>query len=111
MFAATQGISVSSLITRSAEILTSPGTLDHTMKASIPSVSVKTSSGEFNLPSTERTKVLQLLNGYNLNAFSLLDSVETLLETIWLQEGGAKTLAARSRIEPTPFRVCQFYSR
>jgi FRG domain len=47
---------------------------------------------KFNLPSTERTKVLQLLNGYNLNAFSLLDSVETLLETIWLQEAVLKPL-------------------
>jgi hypothetical protein len=35
---------------------------------------------------------LQLLNGYNLNAFSLLDSVDTVLETIWLQEAVLKTL-------------------
>ena len=41
---------------------------------------------KFNLPSTERLKVLQLLNDYNLNAFSLFDSEETLLETLWFRE-------------------------
>ena len=41
---------------------------------------------KFNLPSTERVKVLRLLNEYNLNAFSLLDSEETLLETMWFRE-------------------------
>jgi hypothetical protein len=41
---------------------------------------------KFDLPSSERVKVLRLLNDYNLNAFSLFDSEETLLETMWLQE-------------------------
>jgi len=41
---------------------------------------------KFNLPSTERIKVLQLLDDYNLNAFSLFDSEESLLETMWLRE-------------------------
>lgn len=41
---------------------------------------------KFTIPSTERTKVLRLLNEYNLNAFSLFDSEETLLETLWLRE-------------------------
>jgi hypothetical protein len=40
----------------------------------------------FDLPSEERGKVLRLLNDYNLNAFSLFDSEETLLETMWLKE-------------------------
>lgn len=41
---------------------------------------------KFNLPSTERIKVLRLLNDYNLNAFSLFDSEEALLETMWFRE-------------------------
>ena len=41
---------------------------------------------KFDLPSDERVKVLRLLNDHNLNAFSLFDSEETLLETMWLQE-------------------------
>ena len=40
----------------------------------------------FDLLSNERTKVLKFLNDYNLNAFSLFDSEETLLETMWLRE-------------------------
>jgi len=41
---------------------------------------------KFDLFSEERIKVLRLLNDYNLNAFSLFDSEETLLETMWLRE-------------------------
>jgi hypothetical protein len=41
---------------------------------------------KFNLPSSERVKVLGSLNDYNLNAFSLLDSEEALLETMWFRE-------------------------
>jgi hypothetical protein len=41
---------------------------------------------KFNFPSTERPKVLKSLDGYNLNAFSLFDTEETLLETVWLRE-------------------------
>jgi len=40
----------------------------------------------FDLPSEERIKVLRLLDEYNLNAFSLFDSEEALLETMWLRE-------------------------
>jgi hypothetical protein len=40
----------------------------------------------FDLPSGERVKILHLLNDYNLNAFSLFDSEEALLETMWLKE-------------------------
>jgi hypothetical protein len=52
---------------------------------------------KFNLPSTERVRVLEYLNEYNLNAFSLFDSEESLMETMWLQEvvfteGGAANL-------------------
>ena len=38
---------------------------------------------KFNLVSTERDAVLSRLNDYNLNAFSLFDSEETLMETMW----------------------------
>ncbi len=41
---------------------------------------------KFDLPSTERLKVLRLLNDYNLSAFTLFGSEESLLETMWLQE-------------------------
>jgi hypothetical protein len=40
---------------------------------------------KFNIPFSERTKVLKLLDDYNLNAFSLFDSDEALLETIALR--------------------------
>ncbi len=41
---------------------------------------------KFTLPWTERTKVLKLLDNYNLNAFSLFDSEEALMETVALRE-------------------------
>jgi hypothetical protein len=42
---------------------------------------------KFNLPSTERLKVLRLLNDdYNINAFSLFGSEESLMETMGLRE-------------------------
>lgn len=41
---------------------------------------------KFNIPSTERIKILRLLNDYNLNAFSLFDHEESLLETMWFRE-------------------------
>ena len=41
---------------------------------------------KFDLPSTQRITILKSLDQYNLNAFSLLDSQETLLETMWLRE-------------------------
>ncbi len=37
---------------------------------------------KFNIPATERDKVLRYLNRYNLNAFSLFGSEESLCETI-----------------------------
>jgi hypothetical protein len=40
----------------------------------------------FDLPSSERKKVLGALSDYNLNAFSLFGSEESLLETMWLRE-------------------------
>jgi hypothetical protein len=46
---------------------------------------------KFDLPSTERTAILKLLDQYNLNAFSLFDSHETLLETMWLREQALET--------------------
>ena len=51
---------------------------------------------KFDLPSTERIKVLRLLNDYNLNAFSLFDSEETLLETMWFREHILKVAAGRA---------------
>jgi hypothetical protein len=42
---------------------------------------------KFNIPSTERLKVLRLLNDdYNINAFSLFGSEESLMETMALRE-------------------------
>jgi hypothetical protein len=41
---------------------------------------------KFNLPSSESAKVLRTMDEYNLNAFSLYDSEEALLETMWFRE-------------------------
>ncbi len=41
---------------------------------------------KFTLPATERLRVLRILDDYNLNAFSLFQTEETLLETISLRE-------------------------
>jgi hypothetical protein len=41
---------------------------------------------KFTIPSTERLKVLKLLDAYNLNAFSLFESEESLMETMALRE-------------------------
>jgi FRG domain len=57
---------------------------------------------KFNLPSSEGAKVLALLNQYNLSAFSLFDSDEALLETMWFQEHVLRSAApARSLIAST----------
>jgi FRG domain len=44
--------------------------------------------GKFDIPSTEREKIMGLLDQYNLNAFSLFESEESLLETLWLRANG-----------------------
>lgn len=41
---------------------------------------------KFNIPLTERVKVLKILDSYNLNSFSLLPSEESLMETMALRE-------------------------
>jgi hypothetical protein len=41
---------------------------------------------KFNIPSSERLKVLKLLDGYNINALSLFGSEESLMETMALRE-------------------------
>ncbi len=41
---------------------------------------------KFNIPSTERVKVLKKLDSYNLNAFSLFSNEEALMETLALRE-------------------------
>jgi hypothetical protein len=41
---------------------------------------------KFDLPSTERVKVLKFLDAFNLNAYSLFGSEESLMETIALRE-------------------------
>ncbi len=41
---------------------------------------------KFTIPSTERLKVLKLLDEHNINAFSLFGSEESLMETIKLRE-------------------------
>lgn len=43
---------------------------------------------KFTIPATERIKVLALLDEYNLNAFSLLGSEESLMETLATRELG-----------------------
>jgi len=58
---------------------------------------------KFDLSSTERTAILKSLDQYNLNAFSLFDSPESLLETMWLREQvletGALPMIPPSEIE------------
>lgn len=41
---------------------------------------------KFTIPASERAKVLRLLDGYNLNAFSLFGSEESLMETLALRQ-------------------------
>ena len=41
---------------------------------------------KFTIPATERKKVLQILDSHNLNAFSLFQTEETLLNTIAVRE-------------------------
>jgi len=41
---------------------------------------------KFSIPWTERVKVLKLLDDYNLNAFSLFESDESLMETLAVRE-------------------------
>ncbi len=41
---------------------------------------------KFNIPWTERLKVLEILDKYNLNAFSLFESEESLIETSAVRE-------------------------
>jgi hypothetical protein len=43
---------------------------------------------KFNIPSSERLKVLSLFDKYNLNAFSLFESDESLMETMAYREFG-----------------------
>jgi hypothetical protein len=45
--------------------------------------------GKFDIPSTEREKIMGLLDQYNLNAYSLFESEESLLETLWLRANRA----------------------
>jgi hypothetical protein len=58
---------------------------------------------KFDLPSTERIAILKSLDQYNLNAFSLFDSQEALLETMWLREqvleSGSLPMITPSEIE------------
>lgn len=41
--------------------------------------------GKFDIPSTERDEVLGSLDKHNLNAYSLFESEESLLETLWFR--------------------------
>lgn len=41
---------------------------------------------KFDLPSTERLPVLRELSDYNLTAYTLFNSDESLMETLWLRE-------------------------
>jgi hypothetical protein len=46
---------------------------------------------KFDLPAAQRIAILKSLDQYNLNAFSLFDSQETLLETMWMREQALET--------------------
>lgn len=50
---------------------------------------------KINIPSSECINVLRSLDEHNLNAFSLFDSEESLLETLWAREHLFKKDAAR----------------
>jgi hypothetical protein len=41
---------------------------------------------KFTIPAAERPKVLRLLDAYNLNAFSLFGSEESMMETLAIRE-------------------------
>ena len=41
---------------------------------------------KYTIPCSERMKALRFLNDYNLNTFSLFDTEESLMETMWLRE-------------------------
>jgi hypothetical protein len=41
---------------------------------------------KFNIPASQRLEILRILDGYNLNAFSLLNSDESLVETMAFRE-------------------------
>ena len=59
---------------------------------------------KFVLPSAQRIAILESLDQYNLNAFSLFDSQETLLETMWLREQVLKT-GALPMIPPSEIEI------
>lgn len=52
----------------------------------------------FDLQSEDRINILRLLNDYNLNAYSLFDSEEALLETMWLREQAFRNYKETSKI-------------
>ncbi len=45
---------------------------------------------KIDIPSAERTRVLSCLNDYNLNAYTLFNSDDTLAETMWFREAVIK---------------------
>lgn len=56
---------------------------------------------KFNIPWTERLKVLKLLDDYNLNAFSLFESQESLMETLAVREMEFKaTVSSPNQVAP-----------
>lgn len=59
---------------------------------------------KFDISSTERIPILKSLDEHNLNAFSLFDSQETLLETMWLREQVFEKETSRMRL-PYPART------
>jgi len=52
---------------------------------------------KFNIPSSERLKVLKFLDAHNLNAFSLFGSEESLMETMALRELELRNPTRRTR--------------
>jgi hypothetical protein len=58
---------------------------------------------KFTIPATERIKVLTALDSYNLNAFSLFESDEALMETMALRHIDFKKAAAPEVDDPKTF--------
>lgn len=57
------------------------------------------------IPSIERVTVLKALNDYNLNAFSLFGSEESLVESMWLREYVLRDSKTNSPFTLTPRKV------
>lgn len=99
MYEATADIFANGLTTLSARILNQvqAGISTRTIRSSGIAGTPSTPASQdflfkYDIPSSERIEVLRRLDEYNLNAFSLFDTEETLLETMWFREHDLKNL-------------------